>query len=268
MIINNEISIAGGDVQGAGNGAANRVAYWTDANTISSNANFTWDNTTLGIALDLKGNEAGNAAAQFVVRNEVTDGSTAISGGSAANTGANVVFYGSTHATKAGDIEFRDSASVVGSYDKSAAFWIWTGVSQYPAGSQSAPSITFQDTDSGVYGVGANRIGISSNGALQADFDDNALGLGRAGTNPQYSLYRSKTDSSLRFAGSSTSGGEFIAYGSAHATLAGLIGIVTTSQTTVGAAGVASALPANPTGYAVLTINGSTKYVVPYYAQA
>lgn len=40
-----------------------------------------------------------------------------------------------------------------------------------------------------------------------------------------------------------------------------------TTQTTVGAAGGASALPATPTGYVPITING-TEYVVPFYAKA
>lgn len=39
------------------------------------------------------------------------------------------------------------------------------------------------------------------------------------------------------------------------------------TQTTVGAAGAATALPANPTGYKVETING-TEYVIPYYAKS
>jgi hypothetical protein len=42
---------------------------------------------------------------------------------------------------------------------------------------------------------------------------------------------------------------------------------VETTQTTVGAAGGATALPATPKGYAVLTVNG-TEYVVPYYPKA
>ena len=37
-----------------------------------------------------------------------------------------------------------------------------------------------------------------------------------------------------------------------------------TTQTTVGAAGAASALPATPTGYLTITI-GTTDYVVPFY---
>jgi hypothetical protein len=40
-----------------------------------------------------------------------------------------------------------------------------------------------------------------------------------------------------------------------------------TTQTTVGAAGGASALPATPTGYWQLTIDG-TDYVTPYYAKS
>jgi hypothetical protein len=39
------------------------------------------------------------------------------------------------------------------------------------------------------------------------------------------------------------------------------------TQTTVGAAGAATALPATPTGYAVFTI-GTTEYVLPYYAKS
>lgn len=38
-----------------------------------------------------------------------------------------------------------------------------------------------------------------------------------------------------------------------------------TTQTTVGAAGAASALPATPSGYLQLMI-GSVQYVVPFYA--
>lgn len=38
-----------------------------------------------------------------------------------------------------------------------------------------------------------------------------------------------------------------------------------TTQTTVGAAGGASALPATPTGYLTIMI-GNTPFIVPYYA--
>lgn len=40
-----------------------------------------------------------------------------------------------------------------------------------------------------------------------------------------------------------------------------------TTQTTVGAAGSASALPATPSGYLTITI-GTTEYVSPFYAKS
>jgi hypothetical protein len=39
------------------------------------------------------------------------------------------------------------------------------------------------------------------------------------------------------------------------------------TQSTVGSAGGASALPANPSGYIEFKING-TPYVIPYYAKS
>lgn len=47
----------------------------------------------------------------------------------------------------------------------------------------------------------------------------------------------------------------------------GLVRLDMTTQATVGAAGGASALPATPTGYAVLDIGG-TEYIMPYYAKS
>lgn len=55
--------------------------------------------------------------------------------------------------------------------------------------------------------------------------------------------------------------------GSAISSAAGVVSLGNTTQTTVGAAGAASALPANPTGYLRFFI-GSTEYVLPYYARA
>lgn len=49
--------------------------------------------------------------------------------------------------------------------------------------------------------------------------------------------------------------------------LNGNVTVDNSTQTTVGAAGAASALPANPTGYLILDISG-TEYVLPYYAKA
>lgn len=53
----------------------------------------------------------------------------------------------------------------------------------------------------------------------------------------------------------------------AAATDASMVALGNGTQSTVGAAGAASALPANPTGYLRFYL-GSTQYVIPYYAQA
>lgn len=42
--------------------------------------------------------------------------------------------------------------------------------------------------------------------------------------------------------------------------------VLSQTQTTVGAAGTASALPATPTGYVEIVIDGTT-YVLPFYAK-
>lgn len=48
---------------------------------------------------------------------------------------------------------------------------------------------------------------------------------------------------------------------------AGTLDLTLGTQTSVGGAGGATALPSNPAGYLILKINGSN-YVIPYYAQA
>ena len=52
----------------------------------------------------------------------------------------------------------------------------------------------------------------------------------------------------------------------AIATDSGDVMLGTSTQTTVGSAGAASALPANPTGYLRFFI-GATEFVIPYYAR-
>ncbi len=47
-----------------------------------------------------------------------------------------------------------------------------------------------------------------------------------------------------------------------------VLGIYTRTQTTVGAAGAASALPAQPSGYLEVRIQNSSNFVIPYYAKA
>lgn len=55
--------------------------------------------------------------------------------------------------------------------------------------------------------------------------------------------------------------------GTAASTTAGHLQLGSGSQTTVGAAGAASALPANPTGY-LLAYRGTSQIAIPYYAAA
>lgn len=69
-----------------------------------------------------------------------------------------------------------------------------------------------------------------------------------------------------------TAASDGIAIGSNAAASAGQLAIGSATepvntQTTVGSAGVASALPANPTGYLEIVINGTAR-VVPYYAKS
>lgn len=59
-------------------------------------------------------------------------------------------------------------------------------------------------------------------------------------------------------------GGTVIVSAAAPTASAGQVGLGSGTATTVGAAGVASALPTAPTGYLVVNIGG-TNYKIPYY---
>lgn len=69
------------------------------------------------------------------------------------------------------------------------------------------------------------------------------------------------------FSGAVDAGTNISVAGAATTQAAGVLSIGNTTQSTVGAAGGASALPATPTGY-IKTFIGSTQFVIPYYAQA
>lgn len=60
---------------------------------------------------------------------------------------------------------------------------------------------------------------------------------------------------------------EFISQGASTTVSAGQISYGGTTQTTVGAAGAASALPVQPTGYVIINVAGTNR-VVPFYAAA
>ena len=102
---------------------------------------------------------------------------------------------------------------------------------------------------------------------------------GAAGVTNAYGIYiaaqsgAATTNIGLYNAGTSTlvgnvsMSGNFNVTGAATTQSAGVLSIGGTQQTTVGAAGGASALPATPTGYIKCYI-GATQVVIPYYAQA
>jgi len=72
--------------------------------------------------LTLDGDLTFSSANPAIIGADV-DGGLYITGGSATNAGAGVVFYGESHATVANDIRFRNGATIVGEYDSSATLW-------------------------------------------------------------------------------------------------------------------------------------------------
>lgn len=144
-----------------------------------------------------------------------------------------------------------------------------------------------------VSGSGGWTLGASGNTVSHIFRTDNIQCIGSTSTGIVY-INRGTTAAVLRVGGGTgADGGEIGFFGSAHATapneirfynngtLAGVIdtnslwtigtGTATTHrlnitlQSTVGAAGGASALPATPTGYVLINLNGTNR-AIPYYA--
>lgn len=111
------------------------------------------------------------------------------------------------------------------------------GVIAMIAGVVSAPSFYFgPDPQTGFYRIGANNIGFAASGSKVLDIASTGLGItGRADIN-----------------------------GTAASTTAGHLNLGSTTQSTIGANGAASALTANPLGYLIAYI-GTTKVIFPYY---
>ena len=86
-----------------------------------------------------------------------TDGALFVSSGATAILGGNVVLYGDTHATKAGDIELRNDATIKLNYDLSATKWVFADDVHF---SVANPELLGGDTD------GALLIGPSTTSAL------------------------------------------------------------------------------------------------------
>jgi hypothetical protein len=92
-----------------------------------------------------------------------------------------------------------------------------------------------------------------------------------AGSANDFALYRPATATKIASVPTGTVnvlfGGSVAVSAAATTQAAGVLSVGNTTQSTVGAAGGASALPATPTGY-IKTFIGSTQFVIPYYAQA
>lgn len=121
-------------VGNAGTGATDLIALWTSSTVIGANANFAYDGTTFKLALDMRMNEAGTAAAQAVIRQRANTGSVAIWGASTA-TGAYLELFGNTHATKANLIE-------IGAGVTSITIDAANGIFKAGAGASTTPSYT------------------------------------------------------------------------------------------------------------------------------
>jgi hypothetical protein len=65
----------------------------------------------------------GAAGNDYELTHVTNDQSIIFSGGDSGSNGGNIVAYGGTHATKAGDIEFRQEAIVEARFDNSASQW-------------------------------------------------------------------------------------------------------------------------------------------------
>ena len=147
------------------------------------------------------------------------------------------------------------------------------------AGTQGIPAFSFiDDPNTGIYNGGADTVNITTNGiarwAFGAGFTTVASGSvffqnGTAGT-PGIS-FASDGDNGFYYIGTNnfgvSCGGAIVADWSTtglNMATGKRINLLN-SQTTVGAAGGASALPATPTGYIPVLIAG-TERVIPFYA--
>jgi hypothetical protein len=143
-----------------------------------------------------------------------------------------------------------------------------TGLGIGVAGSGGASVIT--STVIGTSGA-VNCVNFTAIGAAQIS-GQLAIGSGASGSMGQITS-RGNTNSSLIIGGASVTGltSVLIDSGTGESPVSGtgLLGFNTNypTQTTVGAAGGASALPATPTGYLQIAIHG-TEFVIPFYAKS
>jgi hypothetical protein len=121
-------------------GATNQLVYddsaslWDfQANDISTTGTLTCgaftstgiDDNTTGERLQLSDTELtlGVSGAGFVQKSASDTNSLTVSGGTSSNVGANIILFGSTHATLANDLNFRSGGTTQLGYDDSASLW-------------------------------------------------------------------------------------------------------------------------------------------------
>ena len=104
----------------------------TGAQTIAGNKTFTGAFTSIGIDDNAPGERLslgntqmslGAAGIAYSFVNAIDDQSLFFAGGNAFNKGGVIVIYGSTHGSKANDIEFKSGATIVANFDDSANRW-------------------------------------------------------------------------------------------------------------------------------------------------
>lgn len=267
------LSASANAVNGNGNGAANRIAVWSNSTTITSFANFEWASSTLTVpgtgffvsptASPFKIKALiGNAEGLLLYCNTVTDVASVINYYSAnlelgaANTvfqtisGTGKITLGASggaqfHAVNGRGFDINYATGGTTAYvsivhssntaNSGAAFY-----AQVAGANAADPHVAFS-----ILSVTDWTMGVDNS-------DSDAFVISQSGTLGSANVYfRASTAGALTL-------------GTGTATTHRLN---TTVQTTVGAAGGGSALPATPTGYILISING-TNQAVPYYAAA
>lgn len=257
------------------------------------------DNSGPGVVLNP---DATNLSSYFY--QSLNTAMLSLSGGSGSASGASERLYGGTHATKASLHEFYVNSTLVGSHNASGLWTLGTsGGSQFhiangqllvngaatsdytlkvvrgTAGiTNGSATVVVQDvttnTTAKVAAIGLGRYDNSNKDNALIYASNNAttatMSLGGGVSN----LHAVTTINFYTAANSSTNTGNLV--GSINTSGAWALGASSTTpvhringatQSTVGAAGAASALPATPTGYLELNLNG-TAYVLPYYTKS
>lgn len=184
-----------------GTGVAGQVAFFNGAGSVTGDSVFLYDSSTNELTIDRVNIYTTSLGSVF--RNTGTDAFTNISGGNQTNVGANIVVYGSTHATNPNRLDFRYGSTTTWSILSSGIF-------------QSNGAQTIQ-TSSGVLTLQPS--GGASSGVNITD-RINIYSGGITGV-----LRNTSTDGITVVAGGNTTadGGNIMMYGSTHATTPNLI---------------------------------------------